>query len=89
MVPERGVDHRLQTPRRPRPCRQVLVGGGRGPLRPRNEARPVLGEEAVPQLKAGCVGTVLAALRRAGGGECGKAARCIAELRDRMRYDDE
>ena len=53
------------------------------------KARPVLGEEAVPQLKAGCVGTVLAALRRAGGGECGKAARCIAERRDRMRYDDE
>ena len=53
------------------------------------KARPVLGEEAVPQLKAGRVGKVLAALRRAGGGECGKAARCIAERRDRMRYDDE
>ena len=64
------------------------MGGGRGTLRPRNEARPVLGEEAVPQLKAGRVGTVLAVLRRAGGGECGKAARCIAERRDRMRYGE-
>ena len=61
----------------------AVAGARYGP----DEARPVLGEEAVPQLKAGRVGTVLAVLRRAGGGECGKAARCTAERRDRMRYD--
>ena len=42
---------------------------------------------------AGCSGAgradeVLAALRRAGGDECDKAAGYIAERRDRMRYDE-
>ena len=39
-------------------------------------------------LKAGRTDEVLAALRKAGGGECAKAARYIAERRDRMRYDE-
>ena len=39
-------------------------------------------------LKAGRADQVLAALRRAGGGECGKAAGYIDERRDRMRYDE-
>ena len=39
-------------------------------------------------LKAGRADQVLAALRRAGGGECGKAAGHIDERRDRMRYDE-
>ena len=39
-------------------------------------------------LKAGRADEVLAALRKAGGGECAKAARYIAERRDRMRYDE-
>ena len=40
------------------------------------------------QLKAGRTDKVLAALRRVGIEECGKAARYIAERRDRMRYDE-
>ena len=40
------------------------------------------------QLEAGRVGKVLAALRKAGGDECGKAVRYIRERRDRMRYDE-
>ena len=39
-------------------------------------------------LKAGRKDEVLAGLRRTGGGECAKAARYIAERRDRMRYDE-
>lgn len=39
-------------------------------------------------LKDGRADKVLAALRRAGGGECDKAAGYIAERRDRMRYDE-
>ena len=38
-------------------------------------------------LKAGRAEAVLAALRRAGGGECDTAARYIGERRERMRYD--
>ena len=39
-------------------------------------------------LKAGRTDKVLAALRRAGGEECGKAAGYIEARRDRMRYDE-
>ena len=39
-------------------------------------------------LRAGRADEVLAALRKAGGGECAKAARYIGERRDRMRYDE-
>ena len=39
-------------------------------------------------LKAGRADSVLAALRKAGGGECDKAAGYIGERRDRMRYDE-
>ena len=39
-------------------------------------------------LKEGDAGKVVAALRRAGGEECGRAARHIGERRDRMRCDE-
>ena len=39
-------------------------------------------------LKAGRADEVLAALRRAGGAECGKAAGYIGKRRERMRYDE-
>ena len=39
-------------------------------------------------LKAGRADEVLAALRKAGGAECGKAAGYIGKRRDRMRYDE-
>ena len=39
-------------------------------------------------LKAGRADEVLAALRRAGGAECGKAAGHIGKRRERMRYDE-
>ena len=39
-------------------------------------------------LKAGRADEVVAALRRAGGAECGKAAGYVEARRDRMRYDE-
>ena len=75
VVPERVVDHRLQRRRGQRPCLGVLVGGGRRPLRPGPDLAKRWARRLCRLLKEGHADKVLAALGKAGGGECDKAAR--------------